>query len=99
MYDFAFLPRSALIQILALTPIVYQTARFQLVAAGVQPCRTLRLMAIMPSWPPNWLFVWGIPDQLGLTAADHAKKLQFQMNVFWLKAAKVVPKGGPRHDT
>jgi hypothetical protein len=53
----------------------------------------------MPSWPPNWLFIWGIPDQLWLTAADDAKKLQFQMNVFWLKAAKIIPKGGPRRDT
>jgi hypothetical protein len=42
----------------------------------------------MPSWPPNWLFIWGIPDQLGLTPADDAKKPQFQMNVFWLKAAR-----------
>jgi hypothetical protein len=42
---------------------------------------------------------WGIPDQPGLTAADDAKKLQFQMNVFWLKAARIVPKGGPRRDT
>ena len=41
----------------------------------------------------------GIPDRLGLTAADDAKKLQFQMNVFWLKAARIVPKGGPRRDT
>jgi hypothetical protein len=31
------------------------------------------------------LFIWGIPDQLGLTAADDAQKLQFQMNVLWLK--------------
>ena len=46
----------------------------------------------MPSWPPNWLFIWGIPDQLRLTAADDAKKLQFQMNVFWLKAARIVSK-------
>jgi hypothetical protein len=55
----------------------------------------------MPSWPPNWLFIWGIPDRLGLTAADdaNAKKLQFRMNVFWLKAARIVPKGGPRRDT
>jgi hypothetical protein len=45
----------------------------------------LGLVAIMPSWPPNWLFIWGTPDQLGLTAADDAKKLQFQMNVFWLE--------------
>jgi hypothetical protein len=37
--------------------------------------------------------------QLGLTAADDAKKLQFQMNVFWLNAARIVPKGGPRRDT
>ena len=42
----------------------------------------------MPSGPPNWLFIWRTPDQLGLTAADDAKKLQFQMNVFWLKAAE-----------
>jgi hypothetical protein len=41
----------------------------------------------------------GIPDQLGLTAADEAWKLQFQVNVFWLKAARIVPKGGPRRDT
>jgi len=46
----------------------------------------------MPSWPPNWLFIWGIPDQLGLTPADDAKKPQFQMNVFWLKAAGIIPK-------
>jgi hypothetical protein len=54
---------------------------------------------MMPSWPPNWSFIRGIPDQLGLTLADDAKKLQFQMNVFWLKAAGIVPKGGPRRDT
>ena len=63
------------------------------------PCGTLGLVAIMPSWPPNWSFILGIPDQLRLTAADDAKKLQFQMNVFWLKAARIVPKGGPRRDT
>jgi hypothetical protein len=40
-----------------------------------------------------------MPDQLGLTAADDAKKLQFQMNVPWLKAAKIVAKGGPRRNT
>ena len=68
-------------------------------APASSPCRTLGLVAIMPSWPPNWLFIWGIPAQLGLTAADNAKKLQFQMNVFWLKAARIVPKGGPRRDT
>jgi hypothetical protein len=59
----------------------------------------LGLVAILPSWPPNWLFIGEIPDQLGLTAADDAKKLQFQMNVFWLKVARIVPKGGPRRDT
>jgi hypothetical protein len=32
-------------------------------------------------------------DRLGLTAADDAKKLQFQMNVFGLKVARIVPKG------
>jgi hypothetical protein len=67
--------------------------------AGVPPLQNARIVAIMPSWPPNWLFIWGIPDRLGLIAADDAKKLQFQMNVFWLRAAKVVPKGGPRRDT
>ena len=41
----------------------------------------------------------GMLDQLRLIAADNAKKLQFQMNVFWLKVAKIVPKGGPRRDT
>jgi hypothetical protein len=61
--------------------------------------RTLGLVAIMPSWPPNWLFIRGIPDQLGLTAADDAKKLQFQMSVPWLKAPRIVPKGGPSRDT
>jgi hypothetical protein len=73
--------------------------RFQLVPPASSPCRTLGLVAIMPSWSPNWLFIWGMPDQLGLTAADDAKKLQFRMNVFWLKAARIVPKGGPRRDT
>jgi hypothetical protein len=86
-------------QILAHTAIVYQTARFLLVPPASSPCRTLGLVAIMPSWLPNWLFIWGIPDQLRLTAADDAKKLQFPMNVFWLKAARIVPKGGPRRDT
>ena len=44
----------------------------------------------------------GLPDILdsaGLTAADDAKKLQFQMNVFGLKVARVVPIGGPTRDT
>jgi hypothetical protein len=41
----------------------------------------------------------GIPGQLGLTAADDGKKLQFRMNVFWLKAVTIVSKGGPRRDT
>ena len=71
MYDFALVPRSALIPDLAHTATVYQTARFQLVPPASSPCRTL----------------------------DDAKKLQFQMNVFWLKAARIVPKGGPRRDT
>lgn len=78
---------------------VYEKARFQLVAQASSPCRTLGLVVIMPSWPPNWLFIWGIPDQLGLIAADDAKKLQFQMNVFWLRAARIVSKGEPRRDT
>ena len=34
-----------------------------------------------------------ILDRLGLTAADDAKKLQFQINVFGLKVARIVPKG------
>ena len=79
--------------ILADIAIVYETARFQLVAQASSPFRTLGLVAIMPSWPPNWLFIWGIPDRLGLIAADDAKKLQFQMNVFWLRAARIVAKG------
>ena len=37
--------------------------------------------------------------RLGLSAADDAKKLQFQMNVFGLKVARVVPIGGPTRDT
>ena len=85
--------------ILARTAIVYQTPRFQLVPPASSPCRTLGLVAIMPSWPPNWLFIWGIPDQLGLIAAYDGKNLQFQMNVFRLKAARIVAKGGPRRDT
>ena len=40
-----------------------------------------------------------ILDSAGLTAADDAKKLQFQMNVFGLKVARVVPTGGPTRDT
>jgi hypothetical protein len=64
-----------------------------LVPPASSPCRTLGLVAIMPSWPPNWSFIWGIPDQLGLTAADDAKKLQFQMNVFWLKSRMNRPQG------
>jgi len=35
------------------------------------------------------LFIWGMLDRLGLTAADDAKKLQFQMNVLWLKATRI----------
>jgi hypothetical protein len=42
----------------------------------------------MPSWPLNWLFVWGNTGSARLTPADDAKKLQFQTNVFWLKAAE-----------
>ncbi len=42
---------------------------------GSSPCRTLGLVAIMRWWPPNWLFIRGIPDQLGLTTADDGKKL------------------------
>ena len=66
---------------------------------GVQPLQNARIGGIVPLWRPNRLFIRRTPDQLGLTAADDAKKLQFQMNVFWLKATRIVPKGGPRRDT
>ena len=74
-------------------------ARFQLVPSASSPCRTLGLVASCLRGRQNWLFIRGIPDQLWLTAADDGKKLQFQMNVFWLKAARIVPKGEPRRDT
>jgi hypothetical protein len=41
---------------------------------GASPCRTLGVVAIMPSWSPNLLFIWGIKDQLGLIAADDTKR-------------------------
>jgi hypothetical protein len=41
----------------------------------------------------------GNTGSAGLTAADDGKKLQFQMNVVWLKAARIVAKGGSRRDT
>ena len=99
MYDFALVPRSALIPDSRSHSDCLPNRKVPLVPPASSPCRTLGLVAIMPSWRPNWLFIWGIPDQLGLTAADDAKKLQFRMNVFWLKAARIVPKGGPRRDT
>ena len=99
MSDFALVPRSALIPDSRSHSDRLPNGKVQAGPPASSPCRTLGLVAIMPSWPPNWLFIWGIPDQLGLTAADDAKKLQFQMNVFWLKAAGIVPKGGPRRDT
>ena len=51
-----------------------------MIALASGPCRTLGLVAIMPLWSPNCLFVWEMSDQLGLIAATDAKKLQFQMN-------------------
>jgi hypothetical protein len=99
MYDFALVPRSALIPDPRSHSYRLPNGKVPAGPAGVQPLQNARIGGIMPSWPPNWLFIWGIPDELGLTAADDAKKLQFQMNVFWLKAARIVPKGGPRRDT
>ena len=66
-----------------------------------------------PCQPPERAGIWGPahthPRHLttcpltgfgwGLTAADDAEKLQFQMNVLGLKAAQVVPIGGPTRDT
>ena len=99
MYDFALVPRSALIPDSRSHSDRLPNGKVQAGPPASSPCRTLGLVAIMTSWPPNWLFIRGIPDQLGLTAADDAKKLQFHMNVPWLKAARIVPKGGPRRDT
>jgi hypothetical protein len=93
MYDFALVPRSALIPDPRSHSYRLPNGKVPAGPAGVQPLQNARIGGIMPSWPPNWLFIWGIPDELGLTAADDAKKLQFQMNVFWLKAARIVPKG------
>ena len=96
MYDFALVPRSALI------PDSHSdrlpNGKVPAGPAGVQPLQNARIGAILPR-PLNWLFIGEIPDQLGLTAADDAKKLQFQMNVFWLRVARIVPKGRPRRDT
>jgi hypothetical protein len=51
-----------------------------MIAPASGPCRTLALVAIMSSRPPNWLSVWRIAAQLGLILVNDAKKLQFQMN-------------------
>jgi hypothetical protein len=51
---------------------------------GVRPLQNARIADYhVPS--PYWLFIRGIFDQPGRTAADDGKKLRFQMNVFWLK--------------
>jgi hypothetical protein len=41
----------------------------------------------------------GNTGSAALIAADDAKKLQSQMNVFWLKAVRIISKEGPRRDT
>ena len=99
MYDFALVPRSALIPDSRSHSDRLLDGKAPAGPAGVQPLQNARIGTTLPSWPPNWLFIRGIPDESGLTAADYAKEPQFQMNVVWLKAARIVPKGGPRRDT
>jgi hypothetical protein len=99
MYDFALVPRSALIPDSRSHSDCLPNGKVPAGPAGVPPLQTARTGTTLPSSPPNWLFIRGIPDESGLTAADYAKKPQFQMNVLWLKAATIVRKGGPRRDT
>ena len=99
MYDFALVPRSALIPDSRSHGDRLPNGKVPAGPAGVQLLQNARIGGYHVFVAAKWLFIRGIPDQLGLTAADDAKKLQFQMNVFWLKAARIVPKGGPRRDT
>ena len=99
MYDFALVPRSALIPDSRSHSDRLPNGQVPAGPAGVHPLQNARMGGYHAFVAAKLVVYLGIPDQLGLTAADDAKKLQFQMNVFWLRAARIVPKGGPRHDT
>ena len=99
MYDFALVPRSALIPDSRSHGDRLPNGKVPAGPAGVQPLQNARVGGYHAFVAAKLVAHWGIPDQPGLTAADDAKKLQFQMNVFWLRVARIVPKGGPRRDT
>ena len=53
----------------------------------------------MPSWPPNWLFIWRIPDQLALIAADDAKDTASVAKADFVELAKLKGnKGAQNYD-
>jgi hypothetical protein len=85
MYDFALVPRSALIPDSRSHSDRLPNGKVPAGPAGVQPLQNAR--------------IGGYHAFVAAKLSDDAKKLQFQMNVFWLKAARIVPKGGPRRDT
>ena len=61
--------------------MIVAPARVQLVSPRASPCGTPGLVPTMPSWPP----VGGTGS--AAVNRSHAKKLQSQMNVFWLTVA------------
>ena len=67
--------------------------------AGIQTLQNARIGGYHAFVPAKLVVHLGNTGSAGLVAADDAKKLQFQMNVFWLRDARIVPKGGPRRDT
>ena len=93
MYDFALVPRSALIPDSRSHSDRLPSGKVPAGPAGVQPLQNARIGGYHAFVAAKLVVHLGNTGSAGLAAADDAKKLQFQMNVSRLKAARIVAKG------